>query len=56
MILASLISLTLLLVTSDALSRDGDLITVGYYAESLCPDCIAMTTGPMNEAITNVSL
>ena len=48
----------LLLVTSDATSRlssaNGDLVTVGYYAESLCPDCIAMTTGPMNEAVTKV--
>lgn len=46
----------LLLVTGRTVARDGDLVTVGYYSESLCPDCIAMTKGPMNDAVTKVCL
>lgn len=34
-------------------SRD-DKVQVGYYAESLCPDCIAFSRGPMNDAVNEV--
>lgn len=30
------------------------LVTVGYYAESLCPDCIAFSTKHMDEAIEKI--
>ncbi|XP_003388404.1 PREDICTED: gamma-interferon-inducible lysosomal thiol reductase-like [Amphimedon queenslandica] len=31
-----------------------DLVAVNYYAESLCPDCLAFSKGPMNVAIDKV--
>lgn len=31
-------------------SGDNAQVVVGYYAESLCPDCINLSIGPMNKA------
>lgn len=35
--------------------RDAEKVLVGYYAESLCPDSIAFSTGPMKNAVEEVS-
>ena len=35
--------------------REAEKVMVGYYAESLCPDCIAFSTGPMKSAVEQVS-
>ena len=35
--------------------RDAEKVLVGYYAESLCPDSIAFSTGPMKNAVEKVS-
>ena len=31
-----------------------DKVTVGFYGESLCPDCIAFCTGPLHKAVQEV--
>lgn len=31
-------------------------VTVGYYAESLCPDCLAFSTKHMDEAVAKVMM
>ena len=31
-------------------------VNVGYYAESLCPDCIALSTKYMDKAVNEVSI
>ena len=33
-----------------------DKVTVGFYGESLCPDCIAFCTGPLHKAVQEVML
>lgn len=35
--------------------KDVEKVMVGFYSESLCPDCIALSTGPLNDAIEKVS-
>ena len=31
-----------------------DKVIVGFYGESLCPDCIAFCTGPLHKAVQEV--
>ena len=31
-------------------------VVVGYYAESLCPDCIDLSIGAMNKAVNEVCI
>ena len=48
---------TTLVVTVVALIASGqadDKVTVGFYGESLCPDCIAFCTGPLHKAVQEV--
>ena len=33
---------------------DGDRVVVSLYAESLCPDCIGFSQGPLSEAFNKV--
>ena len=33
-----------------------DKVTVGYYAESLCPDCLELSNGPLTDAFEKVGL
>ena len=33
-----------------------DKVLIGFYSESLCPDCIAFATGPLNEAFKEVRI
>ena len=46
-----LFSLVLAVATA---TRDTTKVRVGYYAESLCPDCLAFSNGPMNKAVKEV--
>ena len=32
-----------------------DKVVVGFYGESLCPDCIAFCTGPLRKAFDEVN-
>ena len=34
---------------------DDGKVTVGFYGESLCPDCIAFANGPLTEAFDKVA-
>lgn len=51
--MAFLFSALVLFLVSGALGQDR-LVDVHYYAESLCPDCLAFSKGPMNDAINKV--
>lgn len=35
--------------------REGNVV-IGYYAESLCPDCIAFSNGPLTKAFQQASI
>ena len=48
--IVTVLSLTLCVPTLQKGSRDNDQVVVGYYAESLCPDCLNLSNGPMNKA------
>lgn len=43
-----------LLLITDGLADDK--VIVGFYGESLCPDCIAFCTGPLHKAVQEVVL
>ncbi len=30
-------------------------VSVGFYSEALCPDCLAFSNGPLNDAFSQVS-
>ena len=48
---------SLILAAASATHRAPDTtkVRVGYYAESLCPDCLAFSNGPMNKAVKEVN-
>ena len=45
----------LAVVTATQHTRDATKVRVGYYAESLCPYCLAFSIGPMNKAVKEVN-
>ena len=44
-----------LLAVCIGVSDSDDKVVVGYYAESLCPYCLALSNGPLNDAFEKVS-
>lgn len=44
----------LLVIFLIASGRADDKVVVGFYGESLCPDCIAFCTGPLHKAVQEV--
>ena len=51
--MAALLLVSLSLIAS---SFGDDKVQVGFYSESLCPDCIALSTKYMNKAVEEVGL
>lgn len=43
-----------LVVFLTASGKADDKVVVGFYGESLCPDCIAFCTGPLHKAVKEV--
>ena len=37
-------------------AHDAPLVRVGYYAESLCPDCLSFSLSSMNDAVEKVTI
>ena len=54
--MAAFITLLLVSLSLIASSFGDNKVQVGFYAESLCPDCIALSTKYMNKAVEEVSL
>ena len=50
----SFVKVFLLAVCVGAVVSD-DRVIVGFYSEALCPDCLALSTGPLSEAFEKVS-
>lgn len=46
---SALLRFLLLSLASTVLGADK--VVVGFYSESLCPDCINLARGPMNDAV-----
>ena len=44
----------LVVIVLIANGRADDKVIVGFYGESLCPDCIAFCTGPLHKAVQEV--
>ena len=44
-----------LLLFATVLETRGKLVNVTLYSESLCPDCAAFVTGPLDRAVREVS-
>ncbi len=47
-----------LVVCVPALQREekDDNVVIGFYSESLCPDCIALSNGPLTDAFNEVCI
>ena len=54
MALAARIVLALCLAGLWELGRAADKVQLGFYSESLCPDCIALANGPLEKAMNEV--
>ena len=48
------IAIFLVKVSFSKTTFDQERVLVGYYGESLCPDCINFTDGPLSQAFEKV--